>query len=202
MTRAERERRTVARYARNILRVHAAAPAKVRNRACDWYEVESDALAALAMELGLPLRAVCGAAAAISPGMRWERVAYHVRRLHQFGAANLPSPIPTYSSAFVDRAERCLRGEDPETVLGGPKVRAFYALLATRGQCDAVVIDGHAFNIARGERTGLRGDVPAAARVTAARYRLAELAYRIAAKALDIPAHAVQAVTWTHWRNA
>ena len=196
---AEHRTILVRKYARNIARTYREAPAKVRNRACDWYEVESDKLADLALELGLPFRSVCGAAAAISPGMRWELVPGYVDAIWRNDGA---VQVPTYSRLFVERALGCLRGENPDDVLGGPKVRAFYALLYTRGQSDSVVIDGHAFNIARGERAPLRGKVPAAARVSIARYRMAEEAYRIAAARLGVAPHAVQAVTWTHWRIA
>ena len=195
MKRTELRTKVVQQYARRIVRLYKAAPARVRNRECDWYEVESDRLAVLALELGLPLRAVCGAAAAISPGMRWDMVPEYVRALHHDGA----TIVPTYSQEFTRRAVRCLRGEDPLAVLGGPKVRAFYALLESRGQCDAVVIDGHAFNIARGLRQNLR-KMEGAARVTPARYRIAEAAYRLAAERLDVAPHSVQAVTWIHWR--
>lgn len=186
-------------YARNIARVYAAAPEATRRHARAWYARESDALACLAFELGLPLRSVCGAAAAISPGMRWEMVADCVRAL---ALASDPSAVrvPTYSTEFVRRAVACLAGADPDAELGGPKVRAFYALLVSRGQSDDVVIDGHAFNIARGTRAPIRGDVPKAARVNLARYRLAALAYRKAAALLGILPHELQAITWTHWR--
>jgi hypothetical protein len=199
--RTKKERALIRKYARNIVRVYNEAPEHVRRHAAEWYAVESDALACLAFDLGLSVRAVCGAAAAISPGMRWELVPDYVRALAT--AADPGSVrVPTYSSEFTARALACLSGADPLEVLGGPKVRAFYALLYTRGQSDSVVIDGHAFNIARGERAPIRGaKVPQAARVTAARYRWAEAAYRAAARLLGLEPHALQAITWTHWRT-
>ena len=187
----------VAHYTRNVLRVYGHAGRDVRRVGALWYAREHDALARLAAELGLGVRAVCGAAAAISPGMRWDWVGDYVRALHRDPEA----PVATYSREFVRRAVRCLNGEDPAAVLSGPKVRAFFDLLATRGQSDAVVVDGHAFNIVRARRAPLRGDVPAAARVTAARYRWAAAAYRRAAEILGVAPHAVQATTWLQWRN-
>jgi hypothetical protein len=194
------ERARIARYTRNILRVYRDAPRRLRTDGARWYAVESDKLATLADELGKPLASVAGAAAAISPGMRWDLVEYYVRELAG------PSPddvsVPTYSRANVDKAIKCLLGADPLDTLGGDKVRAFFTLLWLRGATDDVVIDGHAYNIARAERTALRGDnIPAAARVTKARYRWAAAAYRRAAEILGIAPHAVQAVTWLHWRE-
>lgn len=198
MNRKRSEAARVAHYTRNILRAYGHAKRDVRRHGALWYARESDKLAALAAELRLPLESVCGAAAAISPGMRWELVPDYVRALHR----DPETRVPTYSSVFTLRAVRCLRGEDPDRILSGPKVRAFYLLLVTRGGShDAVVIDGHAFNIARARRAPLRGDVPAAARVTAARYRWAAEAYRRAAAILGVAPHAVQATTWVYWRN-
>lgn len=186
---------------RNILRVYRGASPAARARGAVWYAEESDILASLAFDLGLSLRAVCGAAAAISPGMKWELVPGYVHAL-----ATAPDPyaitVPTYSSEFTHRAIRCLRGENPADVLGGPKVRAFYALLLTRGQSDAVVIDGHAFNIARALRTGIRGGRADAPSVGPSRFALVAAAYRRAAEIVGQPAHVVQAVTWCAWRDA
>jgi len=188
-----------ARYTRNILRTYRAASRKLKSEGAQWYAREHDKLASLAAEIGQSVEAVSGAAAAISPGMRWDKVEYYVRELAGPNADQVV--VPTYSHANTVKALQCLNGHAPADVLGGPKVRAFYALLATRGASDDVVIDGHAFNIARAERTALRGAViPAAARVTAARYRWAADAYRRAAELLGIAPHAVQAVTWLHWR--
>lgn len=185
---------------RNILRVYRRARPEAIAQGRTWYEDESDALARLAFDLGLSLRAVCGAAAAISPGMRWELVPGYV---HALATARDPSAltVPTYSTEFVRRALRCLQGEDPDKVLGGPKVRAFYALLLTRGQSGDVVIDGHAFNIARALRTGLR-DADDAPRVNPSRFALVAAAYKRAAEIVGEPAHVVQAVTWCEWRAA
>ena len=112
---------------------------------------------------------------------------------------NPRAQVPTYCQENVRKALRCLKGEAPFEVLGGPKVRAFYGLLSGT-DLDAVVIDGHAINICRGIPYGIR-DLPPAARVTERRYRVATAAYREIGELVGAPAHAVQAVTWVHWRN-
>ena len=185
---------------RNILRVYRRASADAIAQGRTWYEDESDALARLAFDLSLSLRAVCGAAAAISPGMRWELVPGYV---HALATARNPESltVPTYSQEFVRRAVRCLRGENPDTVLGGPKVRAFYALLLTRGQTADVVVDGHAFNIARAVRSNIRGGSEDVPRVNPSRFALVADAYRRAAEIVGQPAHVVQAVAWCEWRT-
>ncbi len=201
MTKREIQARArTARYTRNIMRTYRAAPRKLKIDGAQWYAREHDQLALLAAELGQTIDAVSGAAAAISPGMRWDLVAHYVRELAGPNADQVT--VPTYSHANTVKALQCLNGHAPNDVLGGPKVRAFYALLATRGASDDVVIDGHAFNIARAERSALRGEnIPPAARVTTARYRWTAAAYRRAGELLGIAPHAVQATTWLHWRE-
>lgn len=186
---------------RNILRVYRSASAAAHRIGASWYANESDVLAVLAHDLELPLAAVCGAAAAISPGMRWEYVPGYV---HALATASDPESItvPTYCREFVRRAVRCLRGERPEDVLGGPKVRAFYGLLLTRGQGSEVVIDGHAFNIARAHRAPIRckgAGEPVS--IGPSRFAAVAAAYCRAAEIAGVPPHVVQAVTWVEWRK-
>lgn len=200
MNRKQSDARLVRRYVRNILKVYNDAPNLTRRAGAVWYKLESDRCRDYANRHGLTLDAVAGAAAAISPGLRWEHVFSYVHALRRDSRAI----VPTYCREFARRAVRCLRGEPPENVLSGDKVTAFYQLLAGKNM-DAVVVDGHAFNIARGIYTVFRKTLsyspPSAARVTPRRYRLAAQAYQQAAESLYLYAHAVQATTWIHWRN-
>lgn len=195
----ERNARTVTRYAKNIRAVYDVTDALTRVAGALWYKTERNRCADFGERYNLSSVRVAGAAAAISPGLRWETTFSHLAALLRDSS----HPVPTYNREFVRRAARILNGEQPLDVLSGPKVTAFYLLLAGI-DLNAVVIDGHALNIARGERVVFRERegyrAPAAARVTEARYRLAVLAYRRVAGDLDIPAHAVQATTWIHWR--
>lgn len=50
-----------------------------------------------------------------------------------------------------DKCSRLFHGEDPWQVIGGPKVRAFYACIIAQGNCDDVVIDRHMAHIAFGQ---------------------------------------------------
>jgi hypothetical protein len=198
MKRAERHSREHVRYVRNILRSYRAATRNELHHGGAWYAREHDALAALARDLGLPTASVCGAAAAISPGMRWDLVAHYVRLLARDDWQR--ATVPTYAYSNVRKARACLEGQDPSAVLGGPKVLAFYELLITRAGSAAVVIDGHAFNIARRARVGIRGgqDAP---RVGPALYKRLERAYQRAAEIAGTAPHAMQATTWLQWRN-
>jgi hypothetical protein len=165
-----------------------------------WYAEERARCVSFGERYGIAPENVAGAAAAISPGMKWDAVFAHLAALR----LNPLHAVPTYNREFVRRAVRCLNGEDPALVLGGPKVIAFYKLLAGRDMA-AVVIDGHAWNICRHDPVTFRRRPgywpPAAARVTAYRYRVASAAYRQVGELLGEPAHSVQAATWLHWRE-
>lgn len=90
--------------------------------------------------------------------------------------------------------------QDPEDVLGGLKVRNFYAAIVDPNSATAVCIDRHAFDIAVGRVTD------GTARTILVRVGVydtfAEL-YREAARTIGggITPAAVQAVTWLVWRR-
>ena len=195
MTRAQKQRRQIVAYAHNILAIYLDADNLTRAAGFEWYALERQRCADFGRRNKLSLGAVAGAAAAISPGLRYETTFSYLSVLLR----DPEGAVPTYSRANVVKATRILNGENPLAVLGGDKVRAFYGLLSGTDP-GAVVIDGHAINIARLKISGIRS-LPAAARVTPARYRLAAAAYREVADLVGVPAHAVQAATWIHWRN-
>ena len=149
----ERMRAERKRYVRNILARWDATDNVMRDAGACWYAAARKDCAALAHRYGKTTRAIVGAAAAISPGMRWDLVLRHVELLLLKTRGH---KVPTYSKMFVARARRCLKGEAPLTVLGGPKVTAFYMLILDQ-RAGVVVVDGHAFNIARGARESIRG---------------------------------------------
>lgn len=200
MTRARNDARAVKKYALNILSIYLDADDATRAAGAQWYALEGERCADFGRAHGLTRDTIAGAAAAISPGLRWETTFAYLAALIRDPAAK----VPTYSREFCRRAVAILQGAAPRDVLSGPKVSTFYSLLAGRDM-SAVVIDGHALNIARGERVTFRDRegyrAPAASRVTARRYRLSAAAYRDVAELVGEAPHAVQATTWIHWRN-
>jgi hypothetical protein len=196
-----------AQYAHNILNVYYAADSLSRAAGAEWYRVEGERCAEFGKKHGVTREAVAGAAAAISPGMRWELVFSHLAALLKDSTHR----VPTYSREFVRRAVECLNGASPLAVLRGDKTRAFYRLLAYDSgyPVDAdprpVVVDGHAVNIARGAFAVFRKrpgyTPPAACRVWPARYRLVADAYRMAAEVAEVPPHEMQAATWIYWKS-
>lgn len=197
MTRAREDMRIIRSWADRIVGTYLDADDAIRAQGDAWYATESTALRRWADAHQLPHAAAIGAASAISPGMRWDFVLLHLSALAQ----NPKAKVPTYSRAFVDRANACLDGADPIDVLSGPKTRAFYRQLMAEGTCpESVVVDGHAFNIARGVVSPIRNAVSLA--VTPRRYRVASAAYRLAGEELGVYPAAVQASTWIYWRKS
>lgn len=188
----------VRRYARNIDRwLLSAAPHEVCDGAA-WYARASAECRALALELRLPYATVVGAVAALSPQVRWERNILAARQV----LAGAPVTVAAYS-ANIDKARRIALGENPASVLSGPKVRAFYALILTAGAVDDVCIDSIAILIALGVNPG-----PDVANEDAAPFfnrpvtlRAIRAAYRRVAARHGLRPHAVQAITWLAWRN-
>ena len=190
-------RRIVATYRR-------ATPADVVDGRT-WY-ARARALAA-ELDPADPRRAA-GVIAALSPRLTWSGNVSAARRAYALKANPLVSEhafvvgTPTLKANAL-KAWRILSGADPLDVLGGLKVRAFYACIIDE-HTDAVCVDMHAHDIAVGRvtddatrgmlaRVGVYGQVADAYR-SAARILSAELGE-------EIPPHVVQAVTWVTWRR-
>lgn len=96
------------------------------------------------------------------------------------------------------KATRILAGETPLDVLGGDKVRAFYATILDPHGYDVPVIDRHAFDIAVGRVTDEK------ARATLSRKgeyaRFGEV-YIDAARSVGVSSSQMQAITWVAWRR-
>jgi hypothetical protein len=142
----------------------------------------------------LTVRAVVGALAAISPGLRWERnliagralVLWHVR-----GRVKKNEPVvETYSYRNVRTALEILDGVEPSTVLTGPKVRAFFHAILDEDR--GAVLDGHIANALRGHTHGLR-EIRELSTVERRAFRRA---FHYVACADDWNTHALQALVW------
>lgn len=170
-----------------------------------WYETAHLQVKALAARTGVSVPCAAGVVAAISPGLRWEINVYHAERIllaaQGRGQATLidegkhvpPKGVPTYSFANVSKAWDIALGYSPERILSGPKVTAFWALLATGGDSLSVCVDGHMGMLARGVRRQLRD---LAGGVTRAQYRRIADGLRDVAAAAGLQPCQAQAVAW------
>lgn len=176
----------------NIVRVFEDATAEQRDAGMSWYHDAHGAAASL--DPDNPRRAA-GVIAALSPQMWWARNLEMAARAYADGEAS------GTLGRSVAQANAILAGADPLDVLRGPKVRAFFALIADPDDPDNVVIDRHAVDIAVGRRQSVRERDHAFPLARRNRYVRFADAYRAAARLLGVTAAQVQAVTWVAWRD-
>jgi hypothetical protein len=182
--------RIVARtpYTRNILDIYARATVAELAEGLSWY---SDAHAvALALDPQNPTRAA-GVIAALSPRAGWGLNVNLAARAYADGEASGTLGM------CKGWADRILAGEAPLEVLGGRKVRAFFACISDP-ESREVVVDRHAFDVAVGRTTN---DVTRKALDRAGQYDRFAHHYELAAERLDLLPSQVQAVTWLTWRR-
>lgn len=183
-------------HTRNVTRAFRAATDDDRSAGREWYARAH----ALAVELD-PADPRRGAAviAVLSPMASWPRNVQLARD------AYAGRPIGCLGRN-ADKARRILSGEDPDSVVSGDKVRAFWQTIADPSATDVpVTIDRHALDIAAGR---VLDDATRGAHLRRkGAYAAAGEAYRRAARILsretgeEWTAPAVQAVTWTYWRR-
>lgn len=182
-----------------ILRAYRAASPQDLEDGKTWYPRAHQWCEELAEEYGTTLETVAGLTAVLSPGCPWDRnqsatVAALVAHRYE---DELPRHISVYGMLALDKAQRILNGDDPEDVLSGPKVSAFYSCLVAPATARAVVVDRHARCLALGlQRSDANGIVKGERE-----YLYLAQHYENAAVKLGVLPSTVQAVTWVHWRN-
>lgn len=128
-----------------------------------------------------------GIIAALSPGVRWEINVQDARNLCELGSKAV---VSTYN-ANKQKALAIRFGADPDVVLGGLKVRAFWLNIARPDFSEEVCIDRWAIRAIRWEGW-----------ITDKRYRLIAKAYRHVADRCGLLPHQVQAIVWTQIRES
>lgn len=175
-----------------VMHVYRAATDDQVAAGLSWYSAAHDVAAEL--DPG-NVRRAAGVLAALSPRVSWKRNQMLARLAYETGSAS------GTLGRSCQAADAILAGEDPLQVLNGPKVRAFFTLIADPDDADAVCVDRHAVDVA----VGLRLDeVDRSAWYQLARGGLYERfagCYRRAAERLGVLPGQVQAVTWVTWRD-
>jgi hypothetical protein len=156
----------------------------------EWYDNAHDA----ASKLHADIRIGSGVVAALSPGLRWENNVEAARRVIADEALD-GLGVRWYANVF--KGARIARGENPERVLGGNKVRAFWRCIESPRNPLFVCIDGHAYSITRGEYIPL----DSTPKLTDKLYRNISARYSDAADHAGILPLQMQAVTWCVWRR-
>jgi hypothetical protein len=175
--------RRVKRLAARLLRIYRAAPKAVRRAGAEWYRKARVAAWAMAREAGVSMSTAAGVIAALSPRLQWT---------HNVNAARamlLGRQVTGVFKASVVKARRIIAGERPGDVLGGPKVRAFYAALC--GDDSQAVVDVWVSRAA-----GLRTDAP-----SEREYATVAQALQLAASHANVPTAHLQAAVWVEVRG-
>jgi hypothetical protein len=194
-------------YVRNIKKIFKlASPEEVRDGII-WYAEAQAAAKRLALTHGVPLRIVVGVIAALSPNNRWERNVWDADNLlgvYLGGGSPEEVKVSCYNAmkAKAWGLLDAMPSSDAEVmlILNGQKITSFFCNIMGHDTC---TIDGHALNIARGERVGLTS-----AKTNVGKRLYADLqgAYDRAGKSVRVngrplKAFEMQAITWVVWRR-
>ena len=133
---------TVEQATKNIARFARRATAKQWLAGSRWYDEANSFCSTLAQHHGFPVAAVAGCLAALSPQCAWSEnllgTLAMVRTRQVSGKSSIYPVNVTKAFSIVHEGAR------PETVLGGNKVKAFYANVLNPRYSKAVTVDTHA----------------------------------------------------------
>lgn len=118
---------------------------------------------------------------------------------HEEMARNI---LATLGRATDAEAQRIRDGESPDDVLGGPKVRAFYANISRptgKRSVGPATVDSHAVAAALGRVFHKPAAPPRIDRLRP--YHHVAAAYRLAARETPFLPHELQAIVWVTWRR-
>lgn len=187
----------------NILAVLQLASLTERMEGLAWYATAEAICSELAAKHSISDELAAGVVAALSPRNKWERNIQDADALitaFRFGGREQAeqTKVCTFDKN-KDKAIRILEEASADSsvllILSGPKLKEFYSCI--RGIDGEVCIDGHAYCIWAGERTGLK-DVPA---IGVKLRRQIKADYAAAAAKVNLTPAQLQAVTWVAWRR-
>jgi len=173
----------------NLLAVYAAADQDTQDAGRRWYDEAHLDLVRRCQENNVTLPQAAAIVAVLSPGLSWDM---NLKALDSL----LAGQKATGYGANVAKAQRLLAGEDPDSVVGGDKVRAFYHTLRDPATADMAVVDRHMIRawLALHDQRGGYACSPAMMRRAAA-----DIAQ--AAQQADLPTHQFQAAVWLQIRK-
>lgn len=187
------------RIMNNLLKAYNRASEEDFQEGMHWYFNANHHARGLAERFGFPTKGVCGVIAALSPGRQWElNLSDALVFLEEYKAGARGKKLPavgSYGMRNVLKAQACLEG-DPWLVLGGNKVRAFYACLIDPTNKEWVCVDRHAKSAAVGKPLGDKEGIV----VPSEYFRLAKHYCKGAEKQGCLP-NQFQAIVWVVWRR-
>lgn len=174
----------------NILTVYNQATPTEKDYWSKWYHNAKTDVEDLAKQHDLPFPVLAAVVATLSPGNKWNMNLLAAEKLLQG-----ESGINAYPRQ-VKKAQEILQSGNTGLV-SGPKVTVFFNSLVNPELVEKdMVLDGHAINIWRGEKTHLKGLASPNSKERAQMLH----DYQMAANELGVPVQAVQAVTWYIWK--
>ena len=189
-------------HVRNILKVYRRATTEDIANGQEWYDKAKRYANTISKKTGVHLHTVIGVMAALSPNNKWKRNVADCERMcgaWMSGFEIDDFKVSCYNTmklkAWSILDDNLTSDDDILTRLNGQKIRSFYSNI--RG-LNEVTIDGHALNIALGKVQGLTSGKTNMGKKT---YIEMQKVYVRAAKRVDIPAHVLQAITWTTWKR-
>lgn len=177
---------------RNLLDTLAGASPEAEAEGSAWYLAAHSIAADIADRHGLSLAQAAGVIAALSPQCGW---AENIRLADQAAAEGRASG---HTADACRKADAILAGADPFDVLGGRKVRSFYANIVRPTTPGPVTVDRHAVDMLVGRRGAVEDRV--LERIGA--YARCAAVIRGVARELGMRPHELQAVAWVAWRQA
>lgn len=185
----------------NILAIYRLANPDEVKHGMTWYHQARCECQKIADQQKMPLHIVVGVVAALSPNNKWDRNITNAADLiaaYMAGDHMESVKVSTYHK-MKEKAWGILEmmpdQHETKVLLNGQKIVSFYGNIMGDDGC---TIDGHARNIAYGERVGLTDDKT---NIGKKEYAVLQDMYRQAASQCDIKAYEMQAITWVAWRR-
>jgi hypothetical protein len=185
----------------NIISVWTDADETQRAEGLVWYDNAQKAAHDIAVKYDIAVYIAAAVIAALSPNNKWSRNVTNADALigaFISGDGLLSVKVSTYNK-MKQKAWDILAArpdyEGAKTMLKGQKITSFF--MDIMGEFN-VTIDGHARNIAYGERVGLTDD---RTNIGVREYRALQAAYEEAARRVGLMPYQLQAITWRVWRD-
>ena len=189
------------RMIHNIVSVYRDADETQHAEGLLWYEQAKREAYHIAMKHDVPVYIAVAVIAALSPNNRWSRNVTNADALigaFVSGDGLLSVKVSTYNK-MKQKAWDILAArpdyDGAKAMLKGQKITSFFCDIM--GEFN-VTIDGHARNIAYGERVGLTDD---RTNIGVREYRALQAAYEEAARRVGLMPYQLQAITWRVWRD-
>ena len=189
------------RMIHNIVSVYRDADKTQHAEGLLWYSDAQKAAHDIAVKYDIAVYIVAAVIAALSPNNKWSRNLTNADALigaFVNGDGLLSVKVSTYHKMKQKAWDILVARPDydgAKAMLKGQKITSFF--MDIMGEFN-VTIDGHARNIAYGERVGLTDD---RTNIGKKEYRALQAAYEAAAERLGLMPYQLQAITWRVWRD-